>query len=304
MLLNVLPPPHCVNPVTVAKGKKLRLVVDLRHVNKHVCKQTFCYEDLKSLSQLFGEKYWFFKWDLKSGYHHVNIYPPHRQFLGFSWTFSSHKCYFVFIVLFSLTSVCHCFTKLLHPLIKRWRSMSHASFVYLDDGIFGHSEHVDAVAASLMQKKDLTLAGFVRNDEKCHLQPMQVGEWLGLIINTVNFHFEIPPRKIEKAKKSIEFLLFSHKRTVVHEDKSRTDYARGNVSLFQRAKTTSFKQEIRFILLERVNLLVLLLLPKAYWKRYLAIVIVACRLSKGLNPSEVFKLSMNRGVYHTLQRKI
>ena len=203
-------PPHCVNPLTVAKGKKLRLVLDLRHVNKHVRKQTFRYEDLKSLSQLFGEKYWFFTWDLKSGYHHVDIYPPHRQFLGFSWTFSGHKRYFVFAVLpFGLTSACHCFTKLLRPLIKRWRSMSHASFVYLDDGISGHSEHVDAVAASLIQKKDLTLAGFVPNDEKCHWQPMQVGEWLGLIINTVNFHFEIPPRKIEKAKKSIEFILSS-----------------------------------------------------------------------------------------------
>ena len=54
--------------------------------------------------------------------------------------------------------------------------MSHASFVYLDDGISGHSEHVDAVAASLIQKKDLTLVGFIPNDEKCHWQPMQVGE--------------------------------------------------------------------------------------------------------------------------------
>ena len=26
-------PPFCVNPLTVAEGKKLRLVIDLRHVN-------------------------------------------------------------------------------------------------------------------------------------------------------------------------------------------------------------------------------------------------------------------------------
>jgi hypothetical protein len=38
---------------------------------------------------------------------------------------------------------------------------------------------------------------------------MQVGEWLGLIINTINFHFEILPRKIEKAKKNIESVLSS-----------------------------------------------------------------------------------------------
>ena len=49
-------PPHCVNPLTVAKRKKVRLFRHLRHVNKHVRKQTFRYEDLKSLCQLFGEK--------------------------------------------------------------------------------------------------------------------------------------------------------------------------------------------------------------------------------------------------------
>jgi hypothetical protein len=36
-----------------------------------------------------------------------------------------------------------------------------------------------------------------------------LGEWLGLIINTINFHFEIPACKIEKAKKNIESVLSS-----------------------------------------------------------------------------------------------
>jgi hypothetical protein len=87
--------------------------------------------------------------------------------------------------------------------------MSHASFVYLDDGISGHKARLDAFAASTIQKSDIAAAGFVSNDPKSHWEPMQVGEWLGLIINTINFHFEIPPRKIEKAKKNIEHVLSS-----------------------------------------------------------------------------------------------
>ncbi|CAB4036909.1 Integrase recombinase xerD-like, partial [Paramuricea clavata] len=74
-------------------------------------------------------------------------------------------------------------------------------FVYLDDGISGHKQRLDAVAASIIHKNNLTLSGLVANDEKCHWEPMQVGEWLG--------HFEIPPRKIEKAKKNIESVLSS-----------------------------------------------------------------------------------------------
>lgn len=40
-------PPHCVNPLTVAEGKKLRLVIDLREVNKYLVKPKFRYEELK-----------------------------------------------------------------------------------------------------------------------------------------------------------------------------------------------------------------------------------------------------------------
>ena len=124
-------PPHCVNPLSVAKGKKLRFVLDLRHVNGHLLKQSFRYEDLRSLAQLFEEKFWFFTWDLKSGYHHVVIYVSHRKFLGFSWIFNGEPMQvFHFLCLgFWVSSACYCFTKLLRPLAKRWRLMSHASFV-------------------------------------------------------------------------------------------------------------------------------------------------------------------------------
>ena len=113
-------PPHSVNPLSVAKGKKLRLVLDLRHVNGHLLKQSFRYKALRSLSQLFEQQFGLFTWDLKSGYHHVEIYVSHRTFLGFSWNFSGRPRYFTLCVLpFWLSSACYCFTKLLRPLVKR-----------------------------------------------------------------------------------------------------------------------------------------------------------------------------------------
>ena len=78
-------PPYCVNPLTVAEGKKLRLVIDLRHVNAFVSKVKFKYEDLRSLYQVLEENHWFFTSDLKSGYHHVDIFADHQKYLGFSW---------------------------------------------------------------------------------------------------------------------------------------------------------------------------------------------------------------------------
>ena len=201
-------PPHCVNPLTVAEGKKLRLVLDLREVNKHLVKNSFHYEDLRSLAEVFEKGFWFFTWDLKSGYHYVDIFPPHQQYLGFSWKFSGVVRCFCFTVLpFGVSSACYCFTKLSRPLLKRWRAMSHNCFVYLDEGTSGHRDYVSACAASVIQRKDLTAAGFVANEEKSQWGLMQVGEWLGFLINTIRLTSQIPERKIEKLRNSLEHLI-------------------------------------------------------------------------------------------------
>ena len=53
-------PLYCVNPLSVAEGKKLRLVIDLRHVNPCLFKHSFKYEDLHCLSKVFEQNFWFF----------------------------------------------------------------------------------------------------------------------------------------------------------------------------------------------------------------------------------------------------
>ena len=111
-------PPFSVNPLTVAEGKKLRLVIDLRHVNCHLVRFKFKYKNLCSLSQVL-QGHWFFTWDLKSGYHHVDISPDHHKYLGFAWPFNGVLRYFTSAVLpFGLSCTCFCFTKLLRPLVK------------------------------------------------------------------------------------------------------------------------------------------------------------------------------------------
>lgn len=158
-------PPFCVNPLTVVKGKKLRLVIDLRHViNCQLVRFKFKYENLNSLSQVLHEGHWFFTWDLKSGYHHVNISPDHQKYLGFSWRFNGVLRYFTFVVLpFGVSSACFCFTKLLRPLVKRWRSiaMGHNSFVYLDDGFCTQPKKLSAFAAAFIPRKDLVSSGLL-----------------------------------------------------------------------------------------------------------------------------------------------
>ena len=65
-----------------------------------------------------------FSFDLKSGYHHVEICKGHQTYLGFSWKlpFLIRGKFYVFTVLpFGLSSAPHVFTKLVKPLEKPWR---------------------------------------------------------------------------------------------------------------------------------------------------------------------------------------
>ena len=96
----------------------------------------------------------------------MDICVEHQTYLGFSWRFNGVPRYFTFAVLpFGLSSACFCFTKLLRPLVKRWRSMSHSSFVYLDDWFGSQPDQCSAAAAAVIQKRELNSSGFLVNED-------------------------------------------------------------------------------------------------------------------------------------------
>ena len=69
----------------------------------------------------FAKDAYMFSFDLKSGYHHIDIAQEHQTFLGFSWRApdSINGVFYVFTVLpFGLTSAPYVFTKVLKPLEK------------------------------------------------------------------------------------------------------------------------------------------------------------------------------------------
>ena len=68
----------------MAEGKKLRPVLDLRYILVFSRVRGLNNEDLQMLSEIFESGFYFFTFDLESGYHHVSIVQHHQQFLGFS----------------------------------------------------------------------------------------------------------------------------------------------------------------------------------------------------------------------------
>jgi hypothetical protein len=90
-----------VNPLTVSingKGKE-RLILDVRHINKHVVLNKIKFENWTTLKQYVTKGGFGFIFYLKSGYHHIDIFQKYQTFLGISCIFNKIKRYFAFTVL-------------------------------------------------------------------------------------------------------------------------------------------------------------------------------------------------------------
>ena len=203
--------PFCVNPLTVSVNKngKERLILDLRHVNKFIKKQKIKFEGSKEALQYAKKGNFMIKYDLKSGYHHLDINKNFQKFLGFSWIEDEKQKFYVFTVLpFGLSSAPFLFTKMMRQIVKYWRSLSYPVIVYLDDGWCCHDfENCQKLSENI--RKDLKSAGLVVNEDKSIWNPVKKLEWLGFLWDLELGSVEIPKKKIESFKESLCAILNS-----------------------------------------------------------------------------------------------
>ena len=159
---------------------------------------------------VFRKRVFFTKFDLKSGYHHLDIFSEHQPYLGFSWKMNGETpSYFMFTVLpFGLTTAPYIFTKLLRPIVKHWRSQVISNVVYLDDGFDIERDVQTCTSNSGLISSDLSRPGLLLvNDEKCVWQPTQSLTWLGLNWNGETGTISITSKRIEKVNKAFQNLI-------------------------------------------------------------------------------------------------
>jgi hypothetical protein len=116
--------PKVVNSLSVSVNSigKERLILDLRHVNKYLTLTKIKYEGVKEAKVYAGNKKYCYKFDLRDGYHHIDMHLSSEKYLGFSWLENKITNYYTFTSLpFGLSSACFIFTKIVRPLVKFWR---------------------------------------------------------------------------------------------------------------------------------------------------------------------------------------
>ena len=181
-------PPKVVNPLSVSvQGKdqhgteKLRLILDLREVNKYVFKEKIKFDDWRTMEQYLAQDGFAFTFDITQGYHHVDVHPDFYEYLGFHWHFEGEVRYFVFVVLpFGLTSAPFVFTKIVRCLVKFWRGQGIKICVYIDDGLGVENSSVLARKHSKIVERSLLKSGFLANKTKSIWEPTQTISWLGI----------------------------------------------------------------------------------------------------------------------------
>uniref|UniRef100_A0A914WQE1 RNase H type-1 domain-containing protein n=1 Tax=Plectus sambesii TaxID=2011161 RepID=A0A914WQE1_9BILA len=99
------------------------------------------------------------------------------------------------------------FTKVFHPLVHLWRSRGFLCALNLDDGIFFASLQEQAIRMSEDIQADLIAAGVITSQEKCHWNPVQRLDWLGITIDLRQFQIEVSTKRITSALNLIDSLL-------------------------------------------------------------------------------------------------
>ena len=202
--------PLVVSPLSVSirsSGKK-RLILDLRYINSHLYKEYIKFDDWSAMENYLEEDSFAYKFDLKQGYHHVDIFHDHQKYLGFSWLVDGKKKYFVFTVLpFGISTAPYVFTKVIRPLVKYWRSNGIKICVYLDDGLGVEKSHNKAIESSSFVRKSLEMSGFVANSAKSIWDPTTALTWLGISLNLEKNFLFITDERVYALTEEIHTLL-------------------------------------------------------------------------------------------------
>jgi hypothetical protein len=206
--------PKVVNPlnVTPKKNGKLRLILDLRHVNEYLSIPKFKMDSLKLLSTLATRGERLFAIDLAHGYHQIEMSKEAQDYLGFEW----EGQFYVFTALpFGLASAPWCFTKVMLTVVDHLRSKGVKVIAYLDDFCFivpaaqSQAENIRALVLETFEAAGLTI-----NREKSTLDFVTRLEHLGIIVNMTSGQFEVPEKRWDTFQAIIRQILTS-KRTHV-----------------------------------------------------------------------------------------
>ena len=208
----------CINPLSVASNKKgkLRLCLDLsRKVNLACEAKKFKIESISDFMKVVRKGAWVVFYDLKSAFHHVEVIPKHRRFLGLTIKEKGVDRFFRFKAMpFGYKDASRILTKIMRIPVNKWRTEGIANYIHIDDGLAFCNTEQECVQAAKVIQDDLESLGLVTSPEKCCWKPTQTFTWCGFDWDTKQFTVAVTKDKKDRIKGIARELLGKDRVTV------------------------------------------------------------------------------------------
>ena len=181
-----------------------RPVIDLLTLNLFVDVSHFKMETIQSVLLSLCQGDWMASIDLKEAYLQILVHPESRHFLRFV----AHGQVYQFTALcFGLSTAPQVFSRVMAPVSAILHSWGISMRRYLNDWLVQSSSR-DSLIHDLQVVLDLCRElGIVVNPEKSHLEPSQVVQYLGVVIDAQSFKASPSPDRIARLQSTAgEFL--------------------------------------------------------------------------------------------------
>ena len=187
--------PQVVLPIFLVEEKdKFRPIIDARFSNLTFLPPWFPLPDIEHfINQLTRDTFWF-KCDIKGGWHHIPIHQDHSNFFAFHW---KGKLFQYLVCPFGDATAPYCFTYLLITLKRMLKARGFSYFtLYIDDLLMPGSTSQELAAQQRQQVINLQLQlNLVLGAKKCP-PPSKTGEALGFWIDTQQGIITFTPQKL------------------------------------------------------------------------------------------------------------
>ena len=172
-----------------------RLILNLKKLNSKVPYHHFKMETLDTILKLVSKGCFMAKLDIKQAYYSVPIKEEHTKLLKFRF----NNDLFKFLVLPNgYSQGPRKFTKLMRVPMSFLRKLKIIIAAYIDDLFTKARSYNECLRNILSIVEVLTSLGFYINWEKSVLEPSNILEFLGFLINSIDMTVKLTPTKKQK----------------------------------------------------------------------------------------------------------
>lgn len=193
------------------KDNKLRMILNLKNLNKSVEYHHFKMETFRNALALVTQNCWFASLDLKDAYYSVHIEEMSQEYLKFFWKGQLYK-YTAFPN--GLACCPRLFTKLLKPAFSHLHRFGFLSTCFIDDSLLLGQTKEECADNVVQTLEVLQRLGFVIHPEKSVFEPTHSITYLGFVIDSETMTVQMTEERKQKLFDTACKILYQNQTSV------------------------------------------------------------------------------------------